>query len=48
MTPAEVAAMLRVSTATVRRLCADRSLRSVSVGRQLRIHADSVDAYLER
>ena len=44
----EVAAILRVSTKTVRRLIARRELAACRLGRSVRVHPDDLAAYIDR
>jgi excisionase family DNA binding protein len=47
LTVAEVAAQLRVSTMTIYRLIRSGELPAVRVGRNYRVRADELEAYLE-
>jgi len=44
----EVASILRVSTATVRRLVRDKELEGFYVGNQIRITKDALDRYMQQ
>jgi len=48
LTPSEVAAVLRVSPMTVYRMVRGGAVRALRVGRQLRIPAEDVTAYIAR
>ena len=48
VTPAEVAARLRVSTMTVYRLIQSGELKAARIGRSYRLREADVDAYLAR
>lgn len=48
MTVEEIASVLHVSLETVRNLCKSGELEYIKVGRQFRIHPDTLKKYLDR
>lgn len=48
LTIAEVAAKMRVSKMTVYRLVEEKAIRSIRIGRTIRIPESAVDEYLSR
>lgn len=48
LTMEEAAELLRISAVTVRRLIADKQIKSIRVGRQIRIRQQELNDYLDR
>jgi len=48
LSPAQVAERLQVSTETIRRLCRERQLKAIRIGRQWRIREQDLEEYLDR